>query len=105
MDIERHYNELPPLLQDSVAWQQFQAFLRDHPTLEPYRTEWRLFDADFLVTGTIDFAYVSRRDAEGRVVAVSLIDWKSCKVGAVRSALAAADAVGHPQHGLCAQEL
>jgi hypothetical protein len=79
LDIERHINDQPPLLPDSVEWQQYLQFVRDHPQLDILRTEWRIWHEEFLLTGTIDLVYVTRRDAEGNVTGVGLGDWKRAK--------------------------
>lgn len=43
---------------------------------EWYRTEWRVFDEESFLAGTIDAVAVSRRDSDGRVISVDLFDWK-----------------------------
>jgi len=71
-NIERYYlgqpiggNPLqPPLLGDDDASacilpKQFMDFVKDHPDLIPYRTEWMIFDEDVRIAGSIDMIGVS----------------------------------------------
>ncbi|AAR26869.1 FirrV-1-A45 [Feldmannia irregularis virus a] len=60
-----HYPEYP----------QFQSFVRDHPHYEPFRVEWRIFDEDVRVCGSVDMVY---RDttSDGYVI----VDWKRSKM-------------------------
>jgi hypothetical protein len=51
LDIERHLNGLPPLLAPSPEWSQVLSFMTDHAHVSWYRTEWRIFDPDLLITG------------------------------------------------------
>ncbi|AYA37833.1 hypothetical protein D3Y59_12735 [Hymenobacter oligotrophus] len=56
-------------------FQQFLDFHADHGHLEPYRTEWRVFNEELMMAGTVDFV---ARNADGTV---SIYDWKrSAKV-------------------------
>ena len=50
----------------------FDDFAKDHSFLEPYRCEWRIFDEEFGLAGTIDF--VAKNE-----VKLELYDWKRSK--------------------------
>ena len=76
LDIERYLNGLEPKLVDSVEWQQFHTFLTDHPGLEWFRSEWRIFDPDVLLSGSVDATVVKRRDpVTGKVTHIDILDW------------------------------
>jgi len=47
----------------------FLQFERDHDFLSPYRTEWRIFDENFKIAGTIDFIAKNGEQYE-------MYDWK-----------------------------
>lgn len=57
---------------DSDSFRLFRLFASDN-TLHPYRTEWRIFDEDFGVAGTLDFL---ERTPEGEF---NIYDWKRSK--------------------------
>lgn len=50
----------------------FEKFVSDNSTLTPYRTEWRVFDEDYHVAGTIDFISKNGDSYE-------MFDWKRSK--------------------------
>ncbi|MFN8436258.1 MAG: hypothetical protein U0V72_01370 [Cytophagales bacterium] len=50
----------------------FEKFVLDHQNLNPYRTEWRIFDEDFNIAGTIDLIAKNGNDFE-------IYDWKRSK--------------------------
>ena len=50
----------------------FEDFAKDHSFLEPYRCEWRIFDEEFGIAGTIDFVAENQDKLE-------LYDWKRSK--------------------------
>jgi hypothetical protein len=52
---------------------QFTAFVRAHPQLKPYRTEWMIFDEDVRLAGSIDFV------TENPDGTLTIYDWKRCK--------------------------
>ncbi|MBA3757205.1 MAG: PD-(D/E)XK nuclease family protein [Nitrosomonas sp.] len=54
----------------SVQWPFFLKYVADHAKLVPYRTEWRIFDEDIKICGTIDMVYLA---ADGSLI---LHDWK-----------------------------
>lgn len=56
-----------------VEWKYFINFVRDNPTLKPYRTEWMIYDEDVKLAGSIDMVY------ENEDGTLSIYDWKRCK--------------------------
>jgi ATP-dependent exoDNAse (exonuclease V) beta subunit len=54
-------------------WKYFINFVRDNPTLKPYRTEWMIYDEDVKLAGSIDMVY------ENEDGTLSIYDWKRCK--------------------------
>jgi len=57
----------------SVEWQYFLDFIRDFPHLNPYRTEWLIYDEDSKIAGSIDMVY---KNDDGTI---SIYDWKRSK--------------------------
>jgi len=57
----------------SLEWTYFLEFVRDHPQLKPYRTEWLIFDEDVKIAGSIDMVY---ENPDGTL---SIYDWKRAK--------------------------
>ena len=51
----------------------FGAFVNDHLHLQPYRTEWMIFDEDVRLAGSIDFV------TENPDGSLTIYDWKRCK--------------------------
>ena len=58
---------------DALEWQYFMHFVRDHPKLNPYRTEWMIFDEDLKIAGSIDMVY---ENPDGTL---AIYDWKRSK--------------------------
>jgi hypothetical protein len=58
---------------DDLEWQYFIHFVRDHPFLKPYRTEWMIFDEDLKIAGSIDMVY---ENPDGTL---AIYDWKRSK--------------------------
>ena len=48
-------------------------FIKDHPHLKPYRTEWVVFNEDIKISGSIDMVY---ENPDGTL---SIYDWKRSK--------------------------
>lgn len=70
--IELYLNdEGPPPEPVPVEFQQFLAWKATHPTWEPYRTEWSIFQEDYGIAGQIDSIW--RDTATG---ALHMVDWK-----------------------------
>lgn len=59
--------------QEHIEWEYFIHFVRDHPELRPYRTEWMIFDEDLKIAGSIDMVY---ENPDGTL---SIYDWKRSK--------------------------
>lgn len=57
----------------SKEWHYFLNFVKDHPQLKPYRTEWMIFDEDVKLAGSIDMIY---ENPDGTL---SIYDWKRSK--------------------------
>ena len=58
---------------DQKEWNYFINFVKDHPDLQPYRTEWMIFDEDLKIAGSIDMVY---ENPDGTL---SIYDWKRSK--------------------------
>lgn len=58
---------------EQIEWEYFIHFVRDHPELKPYRTEWMIFDEDLKLAGSIDMVY---ENPDGTL---SIYDWKRSK--------------------------
>ena len=56
-DLYEKYNSVERELYTQVEWEYFLHFIRDHPELKPYRTEWMIFDEDLKLAGSIDMVY------------------------------------------------
>ena len=54
-------------------WQYFIKFVRDFPSLVPYRTEWTVFHEQLKISGSIDMVY---EKTDGTL---AIYDWKRCK--------------------------
>lgn len=58
---------------EQVEWEYFLHFVRDHPKLKPYRTEWMIFDENLKLAGSIDMVY---ENPDGTLL---IYDWKRSK--------------------------
>ena len=67
--IERYYNG-EDCMSDDPAYRLFKIFA-SAVQLHPYRTEWRIYDEDYGVAGTLDF--ITRDPSDGRF---EIFDWK-----------------------------
>jgi ATP-dependent exoDNAse (exonuclease V) beta subunit len=56
-----------------IEWQYFINFIKDHPHLKPYRTEWIVYNEDIKIAGSIDMVY------ENQDGTLSIYDWKRAK--------------------------
>ena len=76
--LEQHLNGVPVKFDSAVNMEEFRQGLRWLATcdLEPFRTEWVIFDEDADVAGSVDF--VARDPVTGHLV---IIDWKRCRHG------------------------
>lgn len=57
----------------SQEWKYFLNFIRDHLGLQPYRTEWMIYDEDLKIAGSIDMVY---KNEDGTL---DIYDWKRAK--------------------------
>ena len=58
---------------EQIEWEYFIQFVKDHPELKPYRTEWMIFDEELKLAGSIDMVY---ENPDGTL---SIYDWKRSK--------------------------
>lgn len=75
--IECYYKtgKLPPTpMSETVEWSHFMKFVHDHQHLRPYKSEWRVFDEDLKLAGTIDMTFTSGNDRN-----IMIYDWKRSK--------------------------
>ena len=56
-----------------IEWGYFINFVKDHPELKPYRTEWTIYDEELKISGSIDMVY---ENPDGTL---SIYDWKRSK--------------------------
>lgn len=70
-----------PTVEDVVEWNQFVDFL-EHVMVpygwEPWRSEWRVFDEELDLAGSIDFVVRTKDPATGEYVFI-ILDWKRAK--------------------------
>ena len=57
----------------SIEWKYYINFIKDHPNLKPYRTEWLVYHEDVKISGSIDMVY------ENNDGTLSIYDWKRSK--------------------------
>jgi ATP-dependent exoDNAse (exonuclease V) beta subunit len=72
-NIENFYNN-EPVKDDSVEYQYFEAFQKDHNHLIPYRTEWMVFHEELKLCGSIDMIFQDP-NSDG----LYIYDWKRVK--------------------------
>jgi ATP-dependent exoDNAse (exonuclease V) beta subunit len=74
-DIECFYNdEDVEVEEDCVEWKYFEKFEEEiGQNLEPYRTEWMIWDKELKFAGSIDMIF---RNPDGTLL---IYDWKRCK--------------------------
>jgi hypothetical protein len=56
LQIENYYKNVPDD-NNSIEYEYFLKFKEKYTTMIPHRTEWRIFDEDYLIAGTIDMMY------------------------------------------------
>jgi ATP-dependent exoDNAse (exonuclease V) beta subunit len=76
--IEQHLNgatdQIPPEVMETPEWKYYMNFYRDiKDSLEPYRTEWEVWDEEHKLTGSIDMIF-KRKDGD-----FAVYDWKRSK--------------------------
>jgi ATP-dependent exoDNAse (exonuclease V) beta subunit len=72
-NIEYYYNQIP-VENDSIEYQFFLKFVKDFPNLEPYRSEWCIYDEELKLSGSIDMIFRDKETGEFLVY-----DWKRSK--------------------------
>jgi ATP-dependent exoDNAse (exonuclease V) beta subunit len=60
-------------LERGIEWDLFIQFVKDHPYLKPYRTEWTIYHEDAKIAGSVDMVY---ENPDGTL---EIYDWKRCK--------------------------
>ena len=71
-DIECFYNEMK-VQNPSIEYEYFLRFHKQHSDMEPYRTEWMIYDKELKLAGSIDMVF---KNSDGTL---SIYDWKRCK--------------------------
>jgi len=66
-------DNIDSLKEPTLEWKYFINFIKDHPELKPYRTEWTVFNEDIKISGSIDMVY---ENPDGTL---SIYDWKRAK--------------------------
>ena len=67
--IEDYYNDINNE-HDLPEFHYFKQFIKKYPTLNPYKTEWRIFDSELSIAGSIDMVYEKNNGD------LFLFDWK-----------------------------
>lgn len=70
---EKYISENTDKMDENVEWEYFLHFVKNHPELKPYRTEWMIYDEDLKLAGSIDMVY---ENPDGTL---SIYDWKRSK--------------------------
>jgi very-short-patch-repair endonuclease len=68
-EIENYYNK-KEFKESTTEFIYFKNFINRYPTMNPFRTEWRIFDEDLMIAGTIDMVY-KKENGE-----YYMFDWK-----------------------------
>ena len=80
-DIECFYNNMKTA-NTSIEFQYFMNFHNTHvqDKLEPYRTEWIVYDEDIKIAGSIDMIFKKiKKDKKNNEEELEIYDWKRCK--------------------------
>ena len=74
-DIECYYNDMPvEVEEDCIEWKYFEDFEKEIGSkMEPYRTEWMIWDKEHRLAGSIDMIF---ENPDG---SLQIYDWKRCK--------------------------
>lgn len=72
-DLYEYYLSIKEKSDEAIEWEYFIEFVKDHPELTPYRTEWMIFDEELKLAGSIDMVY---QNPDGTL---SIYDWKRSK--------------------------
>ena len=57
----------------STEFEYFLRFYKQHNDLEPYRTEWMIYDKELKLAGSIDMIFKNKNGS------LEIYDWKRCK--------------------------
>lgn len=69
------HTRIEPTVMTTKEWQYFQNFWNDvKETMDPYRTEWEVWDDEYKLTGSIDMVFKRKTDG-----AFAIYDWKRSK--------------------------
>jgi ATP-dependent exoDNAse (exonuclease V) beta subunit len=71
-DIELFYNGVD-VKNDSIEFHYFRQFVKHHPELIPYRTEWMVYYEELKLSGSIDMVF---ENPDGTI---QIYDWKRCQ--------------------------
>lgn len=71
---EIEYKQDPDVIK-TVEYGYFEQFVRDHPHLKPFKTEWRIFDEDLKIAGSVDMVFYDPDDQ----TKIYIYDWKRSK--------------------------
>ena len=71
-DIENFYNKLNPS-NNSIEFAYFLKFQKKFSHLNPFRTEWMIYDKELKLAGSVDMIF------ENEDGTLELYDWKRCK--------------------------
>jgi len=71
-DIECFYNGMD-VKNDSIEFTYFHQFAEDYKHLRPYRTEWLVYNEDWMISGSIDMVF---ENSDGTL---QIFDWKRSK--------------------------
>ena len=73
-ELYEQYNiDFKDIIDSQVEWNYFIDFIKNHPEMKPYRTEWMIYDEDLKLAGSIDMVY---ENTDGTL---SIYDWKRSK--------------------------
>jgi ATP-dependent exoDNAse (exonuclease V) beta subunit len=73
LNVEKHYNGVP-VEDDSIEFGYFKNFLRDHPHLHAFRSEWLIFDEEIRISGSVDMVFWDSKNEQYHIY-----DWKKSK--------------------------
>ena len=54
--IEKYYNDID-IKEFPPEFKFFEEFIKKYPSIKPYKTEWRVFDSEASIAGTVDMVY------------------------------------------------
>jgi len=74
-------HRVDPDVRHTPEWSFFLQFVRDFPDMEPFRTEWMIFDEALKIAGSIDMVFCQRDPLQPDAAPHTLMiyDWKRAK--------------------------